>query len=94
MALWGRPDMDSSCVLLVEDDASLREALEDLVRSVGLDVLSFSNVPDFLQAKTPDVPCCLVVDVRLPGQSGLDLQAELVRRRAPRRSSLSRATPT
>ena len=76
--------MDSSCVLLVEDDASLREALEDLVRSVGLEVLSFSNVAEFLQARLPDIPSCLVADVRLPGQSGLDLQAELARRpRAP-----------
>ena len=67
--------MGPGCVLLVEDDPSLRDAIEDLIRSIGLEVRSYGSVADFLQAVPPDVPCCLVADVRLPGQSGLDLQA-------------------
>jgi len=67
------------CVLLVEDDLSVREALEDLLASVGQDVRAFGSVPEFLAAPRPDGPCCLVLDVRLPGQSGLDLQAELAK---------------
>lgn len=69
--------MGPGCVLLVEDDPSLREALEDLIRSIGLDVRSYGNVAEFLDAGRPDTPCCLVADVRLPGQSGLDLQAQM-----------------
>lgn len=72
--------MDSGWVLLVDDDASLSEALQDLIRSVGLNVLAFGSVAEFLQAPWPDAPSCLVLDVRLPGQSGFDLQAELARR--------------
>ena len=71
--------MTQPCVLLVEDDLSVREALEDLLASVGQDVRAFGSVPEFLAAPRPDGPCCLVLDVRLPGQSGLDLQAELAK---------------
>ncbi len=71
--------MSDACVLLVEDDPSMREALEDLARSVGLTVRSFPSVREFLDAPRPDIPCCVVLDVRLPGQSGLDLQADLAR---------------
>lgn len=69
--------MGPGCVLLVEDDPALREALEDLIRSIGLEVRAYGNVADFLEAGRPDTPCCLVADVRLPGQSGFDLQAQL-----------------
>ena len=75
--------MSNACVLLVEDDPSMREALEDLARSVGLAVRSFPSVREFLNAPRPDGPCCLVLDVRLPGHSGLDLQAELARAPLP-----------
>lgn len=66
-------------VLVIDDDASLREALARLFRSVGLKVKTFASAPEFLQDKLPDGPSCLVLDVRLPGLSGLDFQAELAK---------------
>jgi len=66
-----------SIVFVVDDDASMREALRSLIRSVGLRVELFASPREFLQANPPDAPSCLVLDVRLPGQSGLDLQREL-----------------
>jgi RNA polymerase sigma factor (sigma-70 family) len=66
-----------SIVFVVDDDASLREALKSLIRSVGLQVELFGSVPEFMQRKGPDVPSCLVLDVRLPGVSGLDFQRKL-----------------
>jgi FixJ family two-component response regulator len=66
-----------STVLIVEDDRSLRDALQRLFRSVGLAVEVFGSAAELLQSKLPDVPSCLVLDVRLPGQSGLDVQTEL-----------------
>src|SRR5512140_56131 len=65
-------------VYVVDDDASLRESIEDLIRSVGLRVETFASAPEFLRAKRPDMPGCLVLDVRLKGLSGLDLQKWLV----------------
>lgn len=67
-------------VLIVEDDESVREALVDLLDSVGLRSEAFGSVQAFLAAKPPETPSCLVLDVRLPGQSGLDLQTELGKR--------------
>jgi FixJ family two-component response regulator len=64
-------------VLVVDDDATVRDALCDLFESVGLRVSVFESAQEFLRAARPNVPCCLVLDVRLPGQSGLDLQREL-----------------
>ena len=64
-------------VFVVEDDAAVREALSSLIRSVGLRVEVFSSAREFLRAKMPDAPACLVLDVRLPGLSGMDLQLEL-----------------
>ena len=64
-------------VFVVDDDPAVREALQSLLRSVGLRVELFDSVPAFLAAKKPDVPSCLVLDVRLPGQSGLEFQDEL-----------------
>jgi FixJ family two-component response regulator len=61
-------------VFIVDDDASMRESLKNLIRSVGLRVELFASAQEFLRSKRPDVPCCLVLDVRLPGLSGLDLQ--------------------
>ncbi len=66
-----------SIVFVVDDDASIRDALKSLIRSVGLRVELFGSPREFLQAKRPDAPSCLVLDVRLPGESGLDLQREL-----------------
>jgi FixJ family two-component response regulator len=64
-------------VFVVDDDASVRPAMESLIRSVGLRVQSFASANDFLRYQRPDAPACLVLDVRLPGLSGLDLQREL-----------------
>jgi FixJ family two-component response regulator len=69
----------AGCVIVVDDDESVREALQGLLRSVGLGVVVFGSVPEFLAADLPCSPRCLVLDVRLPGQSGLDLQAELAK---------------
>jgi FixJ family two-component response regulator len=66
-------------VFVIDDDASLREGLSRLFRSVGLQVETFVAAPEFLQRKLPDGPCCLVLDVRLPGLSGLDFQSELAK---------------
>ena len=64
-------------VCVVDDDASVREALPSLFRSVGLEVATFANAADFLARDNADAPGCLVLDVRLPGVSGLDFQAQL-----------------
>lgn len=62
-------------VFVVDDDASMREAVAALVRSAGLKVLTFASAQEFLARPPPDVPSCLVLDVGLPGLSGLDLQS-------------------
>ena len=64
-------------VFIVDDDASVREALSSLVRSIGLQVETFSSAGEFLRQSNSDAPCCLVLDVRLPDLSGLALQREL-----------------
>ena len=64
-------------VFVVDDDASIREALSSLVRSVGLSVETFSSAKEFLRHKRAETPACLVLDVRLPGLSGIELQREL-----------------
>jgi FixJ family two-component response regulator len=64
-------------VFIVDDDASVREALKNLIRSVGLHVELFGSATEFLETQRPDAPSCLVLDVRLPGISGLDLQRRL-----------------
>jgi FixJ family two-component response regulator len=66
-----------SVVFIVDDDISVRDALRTLIRSVGLEARTFTSAAEFLNAALPDVPMCLVLDVRLPGLSGLDLQREL-----------------
>ena len=70
-------------VFVVDDDSSMREALTDLITSVGLSVEAFKSAREFLEHRRRDAPACLVLDVRLPGLSGLDLQRELVRTEAP-----------
>jgi FixJ family two-component response regulator len=66
-------------VFVVDDDPSMRTALEDLMSSVGLEVRAFAAPQEFLQSKPPDAPGCLVLDVRLPGMSGLTFQQELAK---------------
>ncbi len=67
-------------VLVVEDDTNMRDALERLFRSVGLRTLLYASASELDLAKLPDVPSCIVLDVRLPGASGLDIQQELLSR--------------
>jgi FixJ family two-component response regulator len=82
----GRPTLprnlasaEEPIVFVIDDDAPMREALGNLFRSVGLQVEVFGSASEFLQSKLPDVPGCLILDIRLPRLSGLDFQAELVK---------------
>src|SRR5689334_13001008 len=68
---------EQSTVLIVDDDELLRSSLGSMLRSVGMKVRLFGSAGEFLEKPLPDTPCCLVLDVRLPGISGLDFQAEL-----------------
>jgi FixJ family two-component response regulator len=68
-------------VFLIDDDARMRAALERLLKSVGLHAESFATPQDFLRHKLPDIASCLVLDVRLPGMSGLEVQRKLNERR-------------
>ncbi len=70
------PD-ETPTVLVIDDDPSIRESLHRLLRSVGLDSRRFASIPDFIKSDLPSGPTCLVLDVRFPGHSGLDLQREL-----------------
>jgi FixJ family two-component response regulator len=70
-------------VFVIDDDATIREALRSLLRSVGLQVELFATTREFLERKRPDVPNCLVLDVRLPGTSGLDFQRKLAEAAVP-----------
>jgi FixJ family two-component response regulator len=64
-------------ILIIDDDADLRASIERLLRSLGLEARLFASIPEFLASDLPDGPACLVLDVRLPGKSGLDFQREL-----------------
>jgi FixJ family two-component response regulator len=70
---------ERAVVFVIDDDSSMRLALEDLVRTVGLEVRTFAAPQQFLQSKPPDAPGCLVLDVRLPGMSGLTFHKELAK---------------
>jgi len=76
-----RPEMavaqEQPIVVVIDDDASIRKALENLLRSVGLDVELFKSPQEFLQSNRPDRPGCIILDVRFPGRSGLDMQREI-----------------
>lgn len=71
-------DQEQPVVYVVDDDAGVRQALDSLIRSVGFNVQTFESAQDFLNGKRTSVPGCLVLDVRMPGLSGLDLQRDLV----------------
>jgi FixJ family two-component response regulator len=68
---------DQPTVLIIDDDSRMREAMQRLLKTVGLHSDSFATPQDFLRHKLPDGPSCLVLDVRLPGMSGLDVQSKL-----------------
>ena len=77
-AVKGAVKPPAPTVFVVDDDAPMRDALSSLIRSVGLRVEIFSSAREFLRAKASDGPACLVLDVRLPGLSGMDLHRELI----------------
>lgn len=66
-------------VFVIDDDPSVRDALDSLIRSVALNVQSFATTEEFLLTKRPEAPGCIVLDVRLPGRSGLDFQHEMIK---------------
>ena len=77
-----RPEMamatqEQPTVVVIDDDASVRKALDNLFRSVGIEVELFGSPQEFLQSERPDRPGCIVLDVRFPGRSGLDMQREI-----------------
>lgn len=70
---------DPLVVYVVDDDPSMRRALQDLLESIGLPARLFGSAHEFLRSERPDIPACLVLDIRMPGLSGLDFQRELTR---------------
>jgi FixJ family two-component response regulator len=82
MMMSHRADRQAT-VLVIDDDASVRESLAELFASMGLRAETFGSVAEFLGTKVSDAPSCLVLDVRLPGLSGLDFQADLARAGIP-----------
>jgi FixJ family two-component response regulator len=72
-----------SIVFVIDDDAAIRKALASLIRSVGLQVESFASAQEFLQAKRPNAPSCLILDIRLKGIIGLDFQRKLAEANDP-----------
>lgn len=73
------PDVETPLIVVIDDDASVCEALRGLFESVGLATRSYGSAQAFWAAAPPDVPCCVVLDIRLPGQSGLEFQQALAR---------------
>jgi FixJ family two-component response regulator len=67
----------NSTVLVIDDDPAVRDSVARLLRSIGLDAQQFASISDFLKSDPPNGPTCLVLDIRLPGESGLDFQREL-----------------
>jgi FixJ family two-component response regulator len=78
-----RPRSDEPTVYLVDDDPGVRRSAKELIESIGLRVQAFGSAREFLEAQRADAPGCLVLDIRLPGLSGLDLQRELAKTSAP-----------
>ena len=70
-------EQTDSTVFVVDDDASMRNALSRLIRSAGLHVVAFASAEEFIRRNQPDMPACLVLDVRMPGLSGMEMQREL-----------------
>ena len=81
-------------VLIIDDDPEFRDSVARLLRSVGLHTQQFASVSDFFNAPPPDGPTCLVLDIRMPGRSGLELQRDLPRRTGKCRLSSSRRMAT
>jgi FixJ family two-component response regulator len=77
MSMTTDSESDRPIVYVVDDDKSVRDSLEDLLASVGLQSMLFASTQEFVRSKRPDAPACLVLDVRMPGLSGLDFQEEM-----------------
>ena len=75
----GKQALKEPIVFVIDDDLAVRRALTNLIQSVGLEVEAYGSAAELLKSKLPEVASCLVLDIRLPGLSGLDLQAELAR---------------
>ena len=76
-------EQEQATVVVIDDDASVRKALDNLFRSIGLEVELFSSPQEFLQSDRADRPGCIVLDVRFPGRSGLDMQREIAAANTP-----------
>ena len=85
---------ENSTVLIIDDDADLRASVARLLRSLGIDVQPFASISDFLKSDLPEGPTCLVLDVRLPDQSGPIYSASSPRRTGSSRSFSSQDTAT
>jgi FixJ family two-component response regulator len=81
MIMKKQSTVDEPTVFVIDDDVALRDALSNLFHSVGLRCVTFGSTMEFVRATLPDAPCCLVLDVRLPGVSGLDFQTDLEKSR-------------
>lgn len=79
MSITTDNEKDRPIVYVVDDDKSVRDSLEDLLASVGLRSMLFASTQDFVRSERPDAPACLVLDVRMPGLSGLDFQEEMAK---------------
>lgn len=80
MKMFADSEASSQIVFVIDDDASMRDAISRLLNAVGLNTQTFASAREFLSSDLPDVPGCVVLDVRLPGLSGLDLQREMFER--------------
>src|ERR1700733_3780872 len=74
---------DRPVVFVVDDDYRVREALSSLISSAGVRVAVFNSAAEFVESEKPDAPACLVLDLQLPGTSGLELQQQLIAGEAP-----------
>ncbi len=79
MSVMTSNEKDQPIVYVVDDDKSVRDSLEDLLASVGLRSMLFASTQEFVAIERPDAPACLVLDVRMPGLSGLDFQEEMTK---------------
>jgi len=70
---------DKPIVMIIDDDTSMRSSLQRLLLASGIDNITFSSAQEFLSATLPDRPCCLLLDIRMPGMDGMELQSELVK---------------
>ena len=85
---------ENPAVFVVDDDPQVRDSIGQLLRSLGMDTRLFASVSDFLKSDKPDGPTCLVLDVRLPGRSGLEFQRDLAAATGTSQSSSSQGMAT